>query len=89
MAIAGCGSDHALGSLFFTCQLRLGRSSQLATQVANYAETGNKEYKMKMIRNMALSFDGKFYATQGGPLRPGYSVSEAQLPTDWETRVIS
>ena len=44
---------------------------------------------MKMIRNMALSFDGKFYATQGGPLRPGYSVSEAQLPTDWETRIIT
>ena len=44
---------------------------------------------MKMIRNMALSFDGKFYATQGGPLRPGYSVSEAQLQTDWETRIIT
>lgn len=42
---------------------------------------------MKMIRNMALRFGGKFYATQGGPLRPGYSVSEAKVPTDWETRV--
>lgn len=44
---------------------------------------------MKLIRNMAFSFGGKFYATQGGPLRPGYSVSEAQLPTDWDTRVIT
>lgn len=42
---------------------------------------------MKMIRNMALRFGGKFYATQGGPLRPGYSVSESKVPTDWETRV--
>lgn len=42
---------------------------------------------MKMIRNMALRFGGKFYATQGGPLRPGYSVSESKVPTDWETRI--
>ena len=42
---------------------------------------------MKMIRNMALRFGGKFYATQGGPLRPGSSVTEAKVPTDWETRI--
>lgn len=42
---------------------------------------------MKMIRNMAFYFDGKFYATQGGPMRAGYSVSEAKLPADWDTKV--
>lgn len=44
---------------------------------------------MKMIRNMALRFGGKFYATQGGPLRPGYSVSEKEVPTDWDTRIVT
>lgn len=44
---------------------------------------------MKLIRNMAFSFGGKFYATQGGPLRPGFSVSEQQIPADWDTRVIT
>lgn len=42
---------------------------------------------MKLIRNMAFSFGGKFYATQGGPLRPGFSVSEEQVPADWDTKI--
>lgn len=44
---------------------------------------------MKMIKNMAFYFGGKFYATQGGPLRLGYSVTEGQLPADWDTKVIT
>lgn len=44
---------------------------------------------MKMIRNMAFYYGGKFYATQGGPVRLGYSVSEAQLPAVWDTEVVT
>lgn len=44
---------------------------------------------MKMVRNMAFYYGGKFYATQGGPVRLGYSVSEAQLPPVWDTEVIT
>lgn len=44
---------------------------------------------MKMIRNMAFCFGGKFYATQGGPVRLGYSVSEGQLPADWDSKIVT
>ena len=44
---------------------------------------------MKMIRNMAFCYDGKFYATQGGPVRLGYQVSEGQLPASWDNAMVT
>lgn len=44
---------------------------------------------MKMVRNMAFCYGGKFYATQGGPVRLGYSVSEGQLPATWDADAVT